>query len=746
MDITQQSEPKRELAPILLFASTLFISASLMFVLQPMFGKVLLPLLGGAPSVWNTCMVFYQSILFVGYLYAHLISTQQKQNRQILIHGVIMLASCLSLPIALSGNTAPPTESDPTLWLLSILAASIGLPFFVISTTAPLLQKWFSTIGHQTSHDPYYLYAASNAGSLIALLSYPFLLEPNIGLQNQLDFWSIGYLLLSLAIMRCMIYLRRMETAGETTMPATKFIIEKPDKHTLFHWLALSFVPSSLLLALTNFISTDIAAVPLLWVIPLGLYLLAFILVFSKFGATIHPSILALQPWIITPLIVYLSYFVTLSHQLTILSIHFLGFFVSVMVCLGELAKRRPSTQYLTSYYLIMSLGGMLGGLFNTFIAPLIFNSIFEYPLMLAAALLLRPHKATAGVYHKIQLPQLVLPVYVAAFALLLYFTLDDFSQYLLVGAVVTLAAINFYVFHKNLVHLILYSAVIVSCTNSFSELDKRTLYKERSFYGVLSVKQEPIVNENGETEIMHRLYSGSIEHGSQRQAGAYRCDTIGYYNRLGPIGQLFTEYGPHNRFWRIGVVGLGSGGLSAYAKPDQYWTFYELDPHVVELAKDPDYFSFLKDCAENYRIIVGDGRLALDQAKNHQFDLLILDAFTSDSVPTHLMTREAVALYFSNLKPDGILVFHISNRHLALQHVLADHAQQLGFEALIQTFRPGKEAPLAHRSDWVVAAKELAPLEPLLHSDLGKWQKLRQISEINSWTDDFTSIVSIWK
>ncbi len=746
MDITQQSEPKREFAPILLFASTLFISASLMFVLQPMFGKVLLPLLGGAPSVWNTCMVFYQSILFIGYLYAHILSTLQQHNRQILIHGSVILISFIALPIALSGNASPPSESDPTFWLLGTLAVSIGLPFFVISTTAPLLQKWFSKAGHHTSNDPYYLYAASNAGSLIALLSYPFLLEPNIGLIDQLDLWSIGYLLLGCFILGCMLYLLRMKTGSVAATKSETILIENPDKHTIFHWLTLSFVPSSLLLALTNFISTDIAAVPLLWVIPLSLYLLAFIIVFSKYGAAVHPGMVALQPWIITPLIIYLSYFVTLSHQLTILSIHFIAFFISVMVCLGELAKKRPSTKYLTSYYLIMSLGGMLGGMFNTFVAPFIFNSIYEYPLMLVAALILRPHKAMSAAYHKLHLPHLILPVYALIFAALLYFTIDDFSQHLLVGVIIALAAVNFYVFHKNPAYLILYSVIIVSCTNSFGEMDNNTLYKTRSFYGVLSIKQLPLPNQHGETEIMHRLYSGSIEHGAQRQSAAHLCDTIGYYNRFGPIGQLFTEYQTTNRDWHIGVVGLGSGGLTAYAGPDQFWTLYELDPNVVELAENASYFSFLKNCAGNYRIVAGDGRLSLEKEKHHQYDLLILDAFTSDSVPTHLMTQEAVQLYFANLKPDGILIFHITNRHLALQKVLADHAQQLGFVALIQNFRPGEEMSLAHPSKWVAAAKQITALEPLLHSNLGNWQNLHANADIHSWTDDFTSIISIWK
>ncbi|MDD2660569.1 MAG: spermidine synthase, partial [Methylococcales bacterium] len=351
MSYPSEAKTDRSLFLIVLFAGTLFISASLMFILQPLFGKLLLPLLGGSPAVWNTCMVFYQSILFLGYLYAHAISTRFNQHSQIRIHAAVILISFLALPVALPENTVPPTESNPTFWLLWTLFLAIGLPYFVVSTTAPLIQKWFANIGHHTSHDPYYLYAASNTGSLIALLSYPFLLEPAIGLANQKMYWSVGYLILSILIAGCAYVLwktRENPVSIKESAPLEKISLSRK-----LHWLALAFVPSSLLLGLTNFISTDIASVPLLWIIPLTLYLLSFVIVFSKWNDNIHPIMVKLQPIVLLPFIAYAFINPADLPYWAYLFLHLLAFFFAVMVCHGELAKDRPHTQYLTNFYLI---------------------------------------------------------------------------------------------------------------------------------------------------------------------------------------------------------------------------------------------------------------------------------------------------------------------------------------------------------------------------------------------------------
>jgi len=412
MNQTSPSSAKPSLSPAILFAATLFTSATLMFVLQPMFGKLLLPLLGGTPAVWNTCMVFYQALLFGGYLYAHWLSSRFPGQRQIQIHTALLIFSLFALPVALPNDIQPPTESNPVFWLLWTLFLAIGLPFFAVSTTAPLLQKWFSNLGHRSSNDPYYLYAASNAGSLLALLSYPFLIEPSIGLANQRLFWSIGYGLLCLLIIVCATHLwRKLPEDSDEDEPVSDEQVAPLSNRQQLHWLALALVPSSLLLGLTQYISTDIAAVPLLWILPLTLYLLSFILVFSSWAERIRPAMLATQPAV---LLVFLAYsFINpalLPYWLDLI-LHCLAFFLAVMVCHGELARRRPHPAHLTRYYLVMSFAGMLGGLFNSFVAPFVFNAVYEYPIMIVAALLLRPGFFAGRWYWQALFPLLVLVV-----------------------------------------------------------------------------------------------------------------------------------------------------------------------------------------------------------------------------------------------------------------------------------------------------------------------------------------------
>ncbi|MBS4052917.1 MAG: spermidine synthase, partial [Methylomonas sp.] len=450
MNTTTQTTAHSKLSPVILFAGTLFVSAMLMFVLQPMFGKLLLPLLGGTPAVWNTCMVFYQTILFGGYLYAHWLTSRSGQQRQIQIHTALLIFSLFALPVALPADANPPTEGNPSFWLVWTLFLAIGMPFFVVSTTAPLLQKWFSHLGHHSSEDPYYLYAASNAGSLLALLSYPFLLEPNIGLVNQRLFWSIGYGLLCILIIICAVALwRSIAEIDANEMPeiAAEEIAAPPMRQQL-HWLALAFVPSSLLLGLTQYISTDIAAVPLLWILPLTLYLLSFILVFSKWADRIHPGMVALQPAVLLIFIAYSFINPAVLPYWLDLILHCLAFFLTIMVCHGELAKHRPHPQHLTHFYLVMSFAGMLGGLFNTFVAPFVFNAVYEYPIMIVAALLLRP-----GFFNGRWFLQPIFPGLLLLMGFAVYFGTDRLFEYLDVigGALILLAGLTYSVRHSPL-------------------------------------------------------------------------------------------------------------------------------------------------------------------------------------------------------------------------------------------------------------------------------------------------------
>ena len=744
MSNLSKAKTDRSLSLIILFAGTLFTSASLMFVLQPLFGKLLLPLLGGSPAVWNTCMVFYQSILFLGYLYAHTISTRFGQHRQIQIHTVIILVSFLALPLALPENIAPPTDSNPTLWLLWTLFLAIGLPFFVVSTTAPLVQKWFANIGHHTSHDPYYLYAASNTGSLIALLSYPFLLEPTIGLANQKVYWSIGYLLLCLLIAGCAFVL--WKTQQNKAIEQDNLPEEEPlGLYRKLHWMALAFVPSSLLLGLTNFISTDIASVPLLWIIPLTLYLLSFVIVFSKWNDKIHPVMVKLQPIVLLPFIAYAFINPADLPYWAYLALHLLAFFFAVMVCHGELAKNRPHTQYLTTFYLIMSFAGMLGGMFNTFVAPFIFNGIYEYPLMIVAALLLRP--GSKGAFKKGLLLQIIPPALLIITGLILYTRVNDLLPYfdIIVISLIALTVATYF-FRTKPVAFALLTGAIIFLALGVHGLSSHTLYQERSFFGVLAVRESVLTDEQNQPEKYHELFHGTTKHGAQRLPENLAKIPLTYYSRPGPMGQLFKEYDNTNQNWNIGIVGLGAGALACYAKEQQHWTLYEIDPLVIDIASNSDYFSYLKRCAYNTTISLGDARLSLEKEPDQKFDLLVMDAFSSDSVPTHLLTEEALALYFKKLKPNGLLAFHITNRHLSLKKVLSIHAEHLHFSALIQEFKPQQALPLVVATDWVVMAKNPETLTPLSLSRLGNWQKMPLYFDMKPWTDDFTNIVIIWK
>jgi hypothetical protein len=740
---------ERNLSIVLLFAGTLFVSATLMFILQPLFGKLLLPLLGGSPAVWNTCMVFYQMLLFFGYLYAHLISTRLPKLRQIQVHGAFILISLIALPVALPENMAPPTETNPTLWLVWVLFISIGLPFFVLSTTSPLIQKWFSHVGHHTSHDPYYLYAASNIGSLLALLSYPFIVEPNIGLSMQKSAWSVAYIVLIMLISGCAwLFLRNYQASDAELTAAQEEMPEAPTLLNKLHWAALAFVPSSLLLGLTNFISTDIAAAPLLWIIPLTLYLLSFVLVFSGWAKPIHQVSVFLQPIVLLPFIAYSFINPAILPYWLDLILHLTGFFLAVMVCHGELAKHRPHTAYLTLFYLIMSFAGMLGGIFNTFIAPFIFSGIYEYPIMIVAALLLRPidDSTSTDESWQVWVKQAIFPALLFILGWVIYFSVDELGTYMdNIGTALILFAGLTYAFRRQAVSLALLTGVIIFFIVSLRGHMSNTIYKQRTFFGVLSVRDAVLLNEQGRPEKYKEIFHGTTKHGAQRLA-SHELEPLTYYSRPGPMGQLFKTFDSGNKQWQVGVVGLGAGALACYAKPQQQWTFYEIDPVMVEIAQNTQYFSYLKRCTPKATMIVGDARLSLLAEADAKFDLLIIDAFSSDSVPTHLLTQEALALYFSKIKPNGMLAFHITNRHLELKKVLADHAKQLHYAALIQEFKPQQDIPLVVATDWFVLAKNEQVLAPLYKNGLGRWQKPALYFDMLPWTDDFTNIVGIWK
>ncbi|MEN9757152.1 MAG: hypothetical protein RL755_1339 [Pseudomonadota bacterium] len=718
-----------------------------MFVLQPLFGKLLLPLLGGTPAVWNSCMVFYQSLLFLGYLYAHLIASRLHPQHQVIVHLSVIALSLLALPIALPDNLIPPTQSNPTFWIFSTLALAIGLPFFILSTTSPLMQKWFSNIGHKNSADPYFLYAASNTGSLVSLLSYPFLIEPNWGLSAQQADWSMGYFGLCLFIALCGIAQWKNYQAPQASESPLTTTMQAPvlSWKTKLYWGALAFVPSSLLLGLTNFISTDIASVPLLWIIPLTVYLLSFVIVFSRWNDKSHGWLIKLQPLFFIPFVAYAFINPADLPYWAYLGFHVIAFFFAVMVCHGELAAQRPNSAHLTTYYLIMSFAGMLGGMFNTFLAPFVFNGIYEYPLMIIAALLLRP--SAAKLNSKEIAMQLIDPLLLLGIGAGIYFSVTNLIGYF-DGIVISLIILTIavYFMRKRVVAYAGLIGVIISAAMSLHHAESHTLMQERTFFGVMAVRESILTDENNQPETYHELFHGTTKHGAQRLIASESKTPLTYYSRPSPMGQLFKTFDQVNENWNIGVVGLGAGALACYAKPSQTWTLYEIDPLVVDIAKNTAYFTYLSQCAPNAVSEVGDARLSLQNKPDGSFDLLMMDAFSSDAVPTHLLTKEAIELYFKKLKPNGILAFHITNRHLLLKKVVSIHAEQMHLAALINEFKPQTDAPLIVATDWVVLAKNSDTLKPLQTSQIGSWQKMPLYFDMPAWTDDFTNIVSIWK
>ncbi|MCK4841130.1 MAG: fused MFS/spermidine synthase, partial [Methylococcales bacterium] len=491
------------------------------------------------------------------------------------------------------------------------------------------------------------------------------------------------------------------------------------------------------------FISTDIASVPLLWIIPLTLYLLSFILVFSKWADKIHPAMVSLQAVILLPFIAYAFVDPAALPFWLNLILHLVAFFVAVMVCHGELARHRPHTDHLTTFYLIMSFAGMLGGMFNTFVAPFIFNAVYEYPIMIVAALLLRPD------FNKQKLSlQALFPILLLCTGFAVYLFSEKLSQSLIYSAtngLILLAGLS-YAFRSRPVSLALLTAVILFFTIGMQSLISNIIYQERSFFGVLSVRESVLINENNQAEKYRELFHGTTKHGAQRLAFHLQTTPLTYYSRPGPMGQLFNVFDQQSDSWEIGAVGLGAGALACYAKPQQHWTQYEIDPLVIAIAKNTDYFTYLTRCSKNTTYKVGDARLSLANENDQKFDLLIMDAFSSDAVPTHLLTREAMQLYFTKLKSNGILAFHITNRHLEIKKVISDHARYLKISALIQQFKPQKKIPLVIATDWVVMAKNPETLKPLVKSRLGNWQKLPLYFDMKPWTDDFTNIIGIWK
>jgi hypothetical protein len=766
----------RDRLTLLLFAATLTANAALVFTVEPMITKMVLPLLGGTPSVWATCLMFFQALLLAGYLYAHLGARWLAPRVQMLVHVGLFALSLLALPVAVARGFVPPTGeggAPPVAWLVLLLLASLGAPFFVLSAGAPLLQRWFAHTGHRDAGNPYFLYAASNAGSLVALLAYPLLLEPRLTLAEQSRGWSVAYWSLGVLVLACAAAAAHRAHAPPTDAGAGDAAAAggAPSAARRVEWVLLSFVPSSLLMGVTQYLTTDVAPVPLLWVVPLALYLLTFVIAFARSLRVPLAGAAAAQALLLPPLAIVVA--LGANRPLSVIgSLHLAAFLATALVCHLTLAERRPGVAHLTEFYLWMSVGGLLGGVFNVLVAPVAYDTLLEYPLVLALAAALRPPRQlvapaapavatgapVAGgrlrslarlaadpaaepptrareLALSLGVPAVVGTLMGIAGARFAFFpSAPDASVEAACGGLAAVIAFRVRA-HRRAFAL----AIVAMLAGGW--LGQRTRYgglllQERSFFGTYAVRVR------GDH---HHLTHGTTLHGAQSVVPHLRREPLTYYHRNGPLGQLFASMFTGLPARRVAVVGLGTGTVACYGRRGERWTFYEIDPLVERIARDARYFTYLRDCPPTVTVVIGDARLRLAEAPPAAYDLIVVDAFSSDAIPVHLLTREALALYLSKLADGGAVALHISNRYLNLVPVLAELARDARVAGVI-----GRDVRLTGddidamktTSAWVVLSRRARDLGGLARRE--GWDVLPASGDRGLWTDDFSNVVRV--
>lgn len=721
-----------------LFGSTMFLSALLLFWVQLVIAKMLLPRLGGTPAVWTTCMLFFQVLLLAGYSYVLASTAWIGTRKQAILHVCLLLASLLYLPLTF-GNLGSISERNyPALWLFGYLLAAIGLPIFLISTTSPLLQKWFTQTKHPSASDPYFFFAVSNGGSLLGLLSYPLVLEPTLSLSRQNQLWVAGYAAFLVLTLGCVLVLWKSLRANDLT-PAvnddsTTFVSPK----RRLYWILLAFIPSSLLFGVTTYITTEIAPTPLLWTIPLALYLVTFVLAFAR--RNLLPERLAGAALAGLALLLTLVLAANATEPTAaIVLLHLLFFFVAATICHSKLAGDRPPAARLAEFYLCVAIGGMLGGLFNTLIAPNIFNSIVEYPLAVVLAGWIQ-QRYDSDEDSRERVLDVVWPVGIAALTIGLAFLIKQSDVSPAVGVAIVfgvpLVIVNHRLRNRPARYALALGAVMLGSV-VYSETRNRTLHAERNFFGTLSVRVDP-------ESATRMLYHGNTIHGRQFVDQKLQREPLSYFHREGPLGRIFEAFNSNAASANVAVVGLGAGSMACYALPDQHWTFYEINPAVVRIARTPEYFTYLEKCAaRSTQIVLGDARLQLQNAPDNHYGLIVLDAFNSDAIPIHLMTEEAIALYTSKLASGGMLAFHVSNRSLKLDTVLADLAKRYG--ATCRSFADGEHNPFTGKdpSEWVVMARPSPAFDSLAKDP--RWRVVEGRNQ-SAWTDDFSNILGVFR
>ncbi len=739
--VPQGSKP----SPIaLLFAMAIFTSAALVFSVQPIMGRVLLPLLGGSPAVWNTSMVFFQAALLVGYGYAHLLQRVRSLKVQAGIHlGLLGLALISFWPLGLSELVGLPDTHRPIPWLLAALALSIGAPFAVLSATAPLLQAWFARIrqGTEEGDNPYVLYAASNIGSFAALIAYPALIEPIAGLSLQTMGWSVGFGLFILLILGLAAVVWRGDR-GVFEAPALVASAPITWRQRLV-WVGMAAVPTSLMLGVTTYLSVDVASAPFLWVMPLALYLLTFVIAFSRRPAIPLTATLVAQAAAAAVCTALMQ--LTNGEWAMLFFLHLGTFFFTALMCHQRLAELKPAPDRLTEFFLWLSLGGVLGGAFTALLAPAVFQTVIEYPLVLCLAALARPWARTRLKRDEILWLAAIVPLCLIPPLMFWWLGADarphqagltwDLARGIVYFPLAAAAICAFMVRDRARLFFLALSLIALAA----AQIGVRYDWTEsgRSFFGVVR-RADVNFNQIGPVRI---LMHGTTLHGAQAQAPEWRCRPGLYYAPTTPIGEtvIVTQNRTANAV--MGVVGEGTGSMAAYKRAGDDLTFFEIDPLVDRWARDPERFSYISDCADGpVRTVIGDARLTLRNEPSGTYDLLLVDAFSSDAVPTHMLTVEAIREFLRVLKPEGLLVLHLSNRNLEITSPTLAAAHQLGVPYRHKIYGENPDAPQMTESSTEVLV--LSPTAAgLVAFDIDPRWRGNITTDTAPWTDDYVNL-----
>ena len=692
---------------MILYAATILVSSFLLFLVQPIIAKQILPWFGGTAAVWTTCLVFFQLALLAGYTYSDL-SNRLKPKPQTTIHIVLLLVSLAALPIVAGAGWKPAGDEDPLWRILGLLTATIGLPYFMLSTTGPLVQSWFARehTDPATAKRVYRFFALSNLGSLAGLLAYPFAIEMWVPTHTQAVGWSTGYGLFVLLCIGSALRARNAKEIGKAPAPEalmgagigemTAVEALPPRLSDYLLWFTFAALASLMLLSVSNHISQNVASIPFLWVLPLTLYLLTFVLVFEgRSGRGFYVR----RFWLGPTLVVLGAMAWGLTAERGVLAIneaiplYCIGLFLTCMFCHGELAAAKPAPKYLTRFYLMLSVGGAAGGMFVGLAAPKLFTGYLEMPLGLLACALM----AVVVTRHLFARPLTILAP---------------------LGALAAAGVCGYYGY-------------------KYQEfLKEDTIHASRNFYGALRVKQ---TRPDNDPDANRRLVHGVIMHGEQYINPAHRHIITSYYGDTSGIGMALSRFHPVEQ--RVGVIGLGAGTLAGYGQRGDYFRLYEINPKVIDIATH--YFYYLTESKARVETALGDARLVLEREKPQQFDVLAVDAFSSDAIPTHLITREALQVFLKHIKPDGAVAFHVTNRYLRLAPVVKQLAEEAGYEAVLITDDAEDDKYLS-RTDWVIVTKNREFID-----DPGvkaKRVKIEAIPGMRTWTDDFNNLFQILK